>query len=234
MPERPIVKPIPWGRNASEYLAMFALDDVPTTARILDVAGGPASFAAERSAQGAPTVACDPLYANEKEHLATGIELARESVMRLVREEKERFVWTTLKDPETLERTRMKAMHRFLDDFEAGCASGRYRTGALPNLPFEDDSFDLALCSHFLFLYSEDLDLSFHVTAIEELLRVAPLVRIFPLLEMNGQPSRHLERVLETLDSRGHRPRIQQVSYEFQRGGDEHLEARRSEGAPDL
>ncbi len=75
--------------------------------------------------------------------------------------------------------TRLAAMENFLADYEAGKAAGRYIEGVLPSLPFADDSFDLALCSHLLFLYSEQLDADFHIAAVRELLRVARDVRIF-------------------------------------------------------
>ena len=51
----------------------------------------------------------------------------------------------------------------------------------MPDLPFDDGAFDLALSSHLLFLYSEQFDLGFHVRALEEMLRVAAEVRVFPL-----------------------------------------------------
>ena len=60
--------------------------------------------------------------------------------------------------------------------------------GALPDLPFDDGAFDLALSSHLLFLYSEQFDLGFHVRALEEMLRVAAEVRVFPLLQGGRLP----------------------------------------------
>ena len=44
----------------------------------------------------------------------------------------------------------------------AGRADGRYVEAELPTLPFADRSFDLALCSHLLFLYSVQLGEEFH------------------------------------------------------------------------
>ena len=63
-------------------------------------------------------------------------------------------------------------------------SEGRYRNGELPTLPFADRSFDLALSSHFLFLYTEQFDESFHSSSIAEMGRVADEVRIFPLLAL--------------------------------------------------
>jgi ubiquinone/menaquinone biosynthesis C-methylase UbiE len=52
---------------------------------------------------------------------------------------------------------------------------------ALPDLPFADGSFAVALCSHLLFCYPQ-LGRGFHQAALEELTRVAREVRVFPLL----------------------------------------------------
>ena len=44
-----ITQPVPWGRSLAEYRAMFALGGPQDGASVLDVAAGPASFAAERA-----------------------------------------------------------------------------------------------------------------------------------------------------------------------------------------
>jgi hypothetical protein len=112
-------------------------------------------------------------------------------------------------------------MRRFLADFDQGKIEGRYVTASLPNLPFRDGQFDLALVSHLLFLYSEQLDLAFHRAAIDELLRVAREVRIFPLLTLDGNRSSHVDPICRRLEERGFWTEIESVPYEFQRGGHE-------------
>jgi len=57
-------------------------------------------------------------------------------------------------------------MQTFLQDYEEGKQAGRYQTGALPILPFSNQQFELALCSHFLFLYSDHYDVTFRQAAI--------------------------------------------------------------------
>ena len=131
-------------------------------------------------------------------------------------------------EPATLSKAlgeiRLSAMERFLQDYETGQVNGRYLAAMLPTLPFHDNVFDLALCSHFLFLYSEQLDLDFHVTAVLELLRVAKEVRIFPLLDLNCNLSAHVQPVCEVLAERGIEVRITAVPYEFQRGGNQMMQ----------
>jgi hypothetical protein len=88
------------------------------------------------------------------------------------------FNWRDIGSPEHLGKVRMAAMERFLADFPIGLQEGRDRAQALPHLHLCDDAFDLALCSAFLFTYTEQLTLDFHVAAIEEMCRVASEARI--------------------------------------------------------
>ena len=97
----------------------------------------------------------------------------------------------------------MAAMECFLDDYEQGKASGRYINASLPALPFKEADFDLALCSHYLFLYSEHVDLFQHILSIKELCRVAKEVRVYPLLALDGLKSQHLEPVIDSLTTSG-------------------------------
>ena len=115
----------------------------------------------------------------------------------------------------------MAAMHDFLKDYPLGKADGRYMEGELPTLPFADSSFDLALCSHLLFLYSDQLGEAFHRDAILELCRIAREVRIFPLLALGGERSQFVDRSLEELHEAGRAVSIEEVPYEFQRGGNQ-------------
>lgn len=117
----------------------------------------------------------------------------------------------------------MEAMREFLTDFELGKLEGRYLPEELPHLPFADDSFDLALCSHLLFTYSGQLSTEFHCHAMLEMCRVAKEVRAFPLLDHGGQLSCHVEAVCRALKCHGYSAAIEAVEYEFQRGGHEML-----------
>lgn len=97
----------------------------------------------------------------------------------------------------------------------------------LPDLGFDGEQFDLALCSHFLFTYSDRLSADFHVAAIQEMCRVADEARVFPLLESYGGLSPRLEPVIGALRKAGYQAEVRKVPYEFQRGGDEMLSVTR-------
>jgi ubiquinone/menaquinone biosynthesis C-methylase UbiE len=60
----------------------------------------------------------------------------------------------------------MRALEKFLDDYDEGKRQGRYAAAEFPTIPFPDQSCDLAVCSHFLFLYTEHLSEAFHYSAI--------------------------------------------------------------------
>ena len=219
---------IPWGRSFEEYRRMFALTDDDLAGHILGCGDGPASFNAEATAKGHTVISCDPLYVFSAAEIQRQIENCYDNVIFQVRENPDGFVWDYFHSPEHLGQSRLAAMHRFLAAFETGKKQGRYIDGALPSLPFEDGQFDLALVSHLLFLYSQQLDFLFHRAAIEELLRVAREIRIFPLLALDGKPSPHVEPIRAHLDTEGWRTEISVVPYEFQRGGNQMLRIRQS------
>jgi len=62
------------------------------------------------------------------------------------------LIWSAISNSEEVQELRVSSMERFLEDFDDGKRQRRYVDAELPNLPFTDASFDLALCSHFLFL----------------------------------------------------------------------------------
>ena len=214
---------VPWGRNRVEYTTFFDLAGLPPHQRILDCAAGPSSFTTEMSRLDHLVVAADPLYRWPKETIKERIAANRGPMMAGVRAAAERFVWDDYGTPEALEATRLSAMKHFLEDYEEGRAAGRYLDAALPELPFEDAAFDLALCSHFLFLYGETFDFDFHLASALELCRVARQARIFPLLDLEGRPSPHLAPLLEALASRGLAAEVREVGYQFQKGGNQML-----------
>ena len=110
--------------------------------------------------------------------------------------------------------------------FAAGVAArpDRHVAGALPDLPFADASFDLALCSHLLFTYDDRFDAAWHLAALVDLVRVAAQVRVFPLVShVDGRPYEHLDRLRDDLAARGTPSEVRRVPYELQRGGDEML-----------
>jgi len=210
---------VPWGRSLDEYRNMFALSDAELRGRVLGCGDGPASFNAEATAAGACIVSVDPIYVYAAAEIERRVQETFEAVVSQARAQADRFVWDRFADADALGQARLAAMRQFLADYEPGKQAGRYVAGSLPDLPFPDAGFDLALCSHLLFLYSDHLSLDAHVEAMRELLRVAGEVRVFPLLTLAGRPSAHLAPVCEAMLNDGYGVEQVAVGYEFQRGG---------------
>jgi SAM-dependent methyltransferase len=214
---------VPWGRNAGEYRRMFDLNETDLAGDILGCGDGPASFNAELTAAGHRIISVDPIYGFSGDEIRSRVAATYETIISQVRARPERYVWREFADPDALGAVRLAAMENFLMDYAAGKAAGRYVEASLPVLPFGDGRFDLALCSHLLFLYSDQLDAGFHLAAVAELLRVAREVRIFPLLALNCEESPHLAVVIEECQRLGYCAEICPVPYEFQVGGDKML-----------
>jgi hypothetical protein len=214
---------VPWGRPFDEYVAMFGLSPEDLDRRILGCADGPAAFNAEMNVQGRHVVSVDPIYDFTEEEIRSRVTETFPVIMDQLYKNLDDYVWTYISSPEELGARRMAALETFLEDFPAGKEESRYVTGDLLQLPFRESRFDLVLCSHFLFLYSEQLSADFHCRAVDEMLRVADEVRLFPLLTLGGQEPAYLDNVCRHLNGLGRKIEIVKVDYEFQRGGDRML-----------
>ena len=192
----------PWGRTMAEYRGMFNLVESDLRGRILGCGDGPASFNAEMSAQGHAVVSVDPLYAFPAAAIERRVEETHDIIIEQVTRNRDDFVWTHVPSIPALGRRRMGAMRRFLADFPQGKCEGRYVDASLP-------------------------DLAFHLRALQEMLRVAGEARVFPLLQIGGTPSPHVQAVLDTFTALGIRATIESVRYEFQRGGSRMLRLRK-------
>jgi len=214
---------VPWGRLFEEYEAMFGLTGYHLAGHILGCGDGPAGFNAAASRRGHRVISCDPIYQLSAAEIDRRIRETYPIIMERVRNNPEGFVWKSIRSPEHLGETRMTAMRQFLEDYARGRTDGRYVNAALPALPFPDRAFDLALCSHLLFTYSDNLSFDFHLAALLEMCRLAEEVRVFPTLNIDGSPSIHLEPAVSALRKRGYRVELVPVDYEFQRGANRTL-----------
>jgi hypothetical protein len=214
---------VPWGRSLAEYQSMFNLSETDLNAKILGCGDGPASFNAEMTGLGHSVVSIDPIYQFSAEQIEQRVRATYEPVISQVKENPDRYIWQDFRDADELGKARLVAMEKFLSDYESGKIAERYLDRSLPTLEFADDQFDLCLCSHLLFLYSEQLSLDFHLAAIHELLRIAPEVRIFPLLKLDCEPSPYIQVVMKELANKGYNAQVKSVAYEFQKGGNQML-----------
>jgi len=209
-------------RSYAEYVAMFDLRELPL--RILDCCAGGSSFTAEANRRGAETVAADPAYSIPDEDVSIVLRDAAQETCRINDDHAQDFVWSWYGSAARRDALRAEAAEDFLADKIRH--PGRYVTAALPDLPFAPDRFDLVLCSHLLFTWSDQYGLDWHLAAAGELLRVcSDQVRIFPLVEQGtGRPVEFLPEFLYRLNVPWV---IREVPYELQRGANQMLVLRK-------
>lgn len=214
---------VPWGRNFDEYVRMFHLTEDDLRKKIIGCGDGPASFNYEATLKGYHITSIDPVYIFSKQQLEKRIEETYEIVIKKTFENKEKFLWNQYKDVDDLGATRMEAMKTFLNDYEIGKEQKRYLVGEFPVLNIDYESYELALCSHLLFLYSDNLSYEFHIQSIEEMLRIANEVRIFPIVDVNANESVHYPKVVGYLKQKYKLVEAVKVDFEFQKGGNKML-----------
>lgn len=237
-----------FGRSLEEYSQFFALDVAKLHGRsVLDVAAGPSSFTAEACRRGIDAVAVDPLYGSPVDALRTHVQLDYGKMFTQMRAKPRLFRTSRGADRvnrgspvsprrsgtrapayfasiDEAETERRAAAQRFLADYDAHFAHGRYVGGALPRLPFLDGAFDLVLCAHLLFTYARHFDFDWHLAACRELVRVSSgEVRLHPVCGSDGQMYGELKRLRRELLARGITSELVPVSYEFFVGGDSML-----------
>jgi SAM-dependent methyltransferase len=209
-----------------EYAAMFDLGDEEMTGRILDCSAGVSSFVAEAGERGWAAIAVDPAFSLGRGRLA---ELGRDDLDRgtaIADQYPDRFTWEWYGDPARRSTLRKAALARFLTD--VACHPHRYVAAALPQLPFPDSSFDLAVCSHLLFTWADQLGREWHAAALHELARVAREVRIFPtVVQGPGEPVPFWDGLMADLARAGLRAEEREVPYEFQVGANRMLVVQR-------
>ena len=200
---------------------MFNLEALPP--KLLDLASGPAAFNTQVTDKGGKVTSLDPIYQLSKAEIEQSIAQTKEDIALSIKNSMGDFIWDQYASLDNLIATRLQAMAEFLKDYEQGKAQGRYIAGTVLDLPFSDRSFDLCLCSHFLFLYSEQLDLYFHQKAMAEITRVASETRIYPLVDLEGNRSKHLNEIMSGLKEEGLTVEIKPTEYRFQKGATEYL-----------
>ena len=212
---------VPWGRKLDEYKEMFSLSNIDLERKILGCGDGPASFNSELAEFGGNVVSIDPIYQFSVEEIRSRIDTVYPEVMSQVEKNKDNYIWKNIANVEELGKARMETMEKFLSSYSSGKRLGKYVNASLPKLPFGDKKFELALCSHYLFLYSEHVNQIEHLLSVKELCRVAKEVRIYPLLALDGSKSKHLEPIMSSLEGSGFNVSLEHVKYQFQKGATE-------------
>ena len=166
-------------------------------------------------------ISIDPLYKFDSTAIYQRFEAVLDGIITQIENTPDYLVWSYHKSPYGLRESRRITAQKFVHDYAQNRESGRYIEEQLPALPFEDGQFDLVLCSHLLFLYSDHFTLEFHIDSIREMLRVGNEVRIFPLLTLALNRSSYIDPIIRSFTLDGFSVDIVPVEYELQRGGNE-------------
>lgn len=202
-----------WGHNVDEYREMFDLSQEDMNARILEYGCGPSAVNAQQFHEAHEAVSCDPLFVLDKDTLYSKVVMIFAQMADEVREEAHQFDFSRSGGLDQLIEQRKKGMSEFFADYEQGKAEGRYFGAADYHLPYPDFSFDFALSAHYLFADLDEQSVAFHLNVIRELARVAKEVRIFPLIDRNGQTSETLGPVLLQLQQEGYGVEVREVDF---------------------
>ncbi|MEK3982129.1 SAM-dependent methyltransferase [Paenibacillus sp. FSL K6-3166] len=215
------------GRTFEEYLQMFKLQEADLVGRrILDCPAGACSFTAISNQLGSDVTAADIAYYYSAEELGDKGVQDIEHAMSELDKVQGNFVWDYFKSIEDLTQARSKALNDNIKDQRQ--TPKRYVPVILPNLPFNDEDFDLTLSAHFLFTYNDRLDYDFHLRTVNELMRVTRgELRIFPLVDLSCKRYEYLDRLIDEMVQQGFAVAEMEVPYEFQKGANQMLSIRR-------
>lgn len=207
-----------WIYNFADYKRIYDLSESDLQKRIFDFPSGASSFNQEASLHGMNVVSGDPAYrliANEmtsyvKELFDSSFLHLQET--RLVLKENDEVALNQIAS------TWQKTIDTFLADYQKGRTEGRYQAVNLPGLPYQDHHFEMALCSDLFFNEMFTANETWQ-SMLNELLRVALEIRIFPLLDEKGQATPILGPLILYLQERQLGVEVREVPYNMKKGG---------------
>ena len=202
-----------WGHHFSEYVDMFDLEEDLTGKKILEFACGPTAVNYELSSKGHFIQSCDPWFSDDVDAMHQRFNQQLQQQIQRMKEHPERFNFDKYGGIDTFITKREHGFDQFFQDYMTGVHQGRDQTFDNGHLPFEHSSFDIALCSNFLFADLAEQGLAFQLAWIKELARVANDIRIYPLTDQQGRVSEILGPVLLQLQQDGFQVVIQEVPF---------------------
>ncbi len=208
-----------WGQHLDEYKDMFALTDEDLSKSFLEYNSGISAFNVEIQGTASACVSCDPWYALDKKSLQNKIETNFTTRVSQLENNLDSLDVSRYGSFEKLVSYRRKGIASFLADFEKGLEDKRYLPITVDELPFPNFKFDFALIANNFFADLDYQTVEYHIARIKELARVAKDVRIFPLVDTNGEPSNLLGPIIMGLYQDNYGVEVKDVSYYLQHRG---------------
>ncbi|HHY74272.1 MAG TPA: class I SAM-dependent methyltransferase [Bacillus bacterium] len=206
-------------RSYQEYMEMFMLEEkLFSKGKILDIASGASSFTAELNKKGYDAIAADPLYNLTSEEI---YELGQKEIKiasQKLSQNENLFIWNDYKSLNHHDEIRNRSLNQFIDSYSKDKHKEKYIPATLPFLPFENDTFSLVFCNHFLFLYQEQFDFKFHLDAINEMVRITKkggLLLIYPLVGFKDEIYPHLGKLIDELTKSDVSAKINETKFRF-------------------
>ncbi len=207
-----------WIHGLEEYEQMFDLKEADYRKTILDFPGSVSAFNAQVYQKAHHVVSGDAIYnmsMDEMEHYAEQLYALN---CKHLSENADAVLKKGVSALKPIFQMWKDNMEVFLADYLTGKKQSRYQHVLMPNLPYKNHEFQLALCSDYVF--------NRHVQnnctpdqVVSELCRVAEELRIFPLLTEQGEVSEWLGPLMLELQNRNHGIEIRQVPFENVKGG---------------
>lgn len=165
---------------------MFDLDQLSVASTtFLDCPAGASSFAAQVRARGGTAVSVDPVYTEAADELRARVAKNLEGARDWLESRADLLNWDHLGSVSAYMRASETTADLFAYDYKNN--PQHYVAAALPELPFEDESFDIVLSGNFLFAYDDQIDPAEHKRHLVELCRVARReVRVHPVINRDG------------------------------------------------
>ncbi len=214
-----------FGRPYEELLLCFGLDERDLKGKeILECPSGPSSFVVEANKAGIIATGVDPMFYRNPNAIEKLAYTDFEDMYRKIQSKREFIVAKTYQSIDESKRIRIEALRRFLAHYQSSFPLDCYVCASLPDLPFADERFDITLCGHLLFIYSNLFDLDFCYRSIRELCRVSrEEVRVHPIVDSSGTKYGRLSELQERIEILGHTTQILDVEHEFFRGTNQTL-----------
>lgn len=204
-------KSVLWGHRYSEYCDMFDLPADLGALKLLEFACGPTLVNHELTAKNHFVRSVDPWFEPD-------VALTKHLFTEKLQQQKEKMrQFPTRYDADkyggmdALFDRRTAGFEAFFEDYASAYQHRYFKAGSF-QLPFENASFDLVVCSNYFFADLADENLDFHLLWFKELARVAHEIRIYPLTA-NGVPSTLLGPILMTLQTQDYRVSVQEVPF---------------------
>ncbi|EKN68151.1 hypothetical protein P9E76_18350 [Schinkia azotoformans] len=206
-------------RSYQEYKEMFMLKEgLLSNGRILDIASGASSFTAELNQKGYEAIAVDPLYTLTSEEM---YDLGKKEIKiasQKLSQNENLFIWNDYKSLKHHDEIRERSLNQFIESYREDNNKEKYISATLPFLPFDNDTFALVFCNHFLFLYREQFDYKFHLDAINEMIRITQKggsILIYPLVDFKDGIYPHLNKLIDDISEIGINIKINKTEFRF-------------------